>query len=951
MKRITTILIFLVFLSSTAFSQTVKGHIYDARTEQPLPGVNITYETKEGKKGIASDANGYYELNIPAGGIHLTFSFIGYKPELVPLVLKPRETMTKDIYLQTEDKLLDAAVVTAGRFEQKMSDLTVSMDVLKSDQVLKQDPGDITATLKTVPGVDVVDRQPSIRGGNGWVYGVGSRTLIQVDGQSALDPGSGQINWNNLPLENIAQIEVLKGASSVLYGSSALNGVINIRTNRPGLTPSTNVSAYLGIYGTPDNSNYEWRGKGFYEDNDAPVEPFLRKNVLSGVRQPIYTGVDFSHARRIGNFDVSGAINMYSDEGYKESGYNRRIRVGGNVTYHQPGKNMINYGTNVNFLSYKYGDFFVWRSPYQAYRSSQLTNMGREGNQFKLSPFYNFTNVDKNFSHKVNARLFYSSESITKPLALPSLPDILSNMGTDVSAIAGLAGQITDGDYLGALWPIIKPALQPILQGDFNGALNGILQGGLGTLNSIFPNATTADYSDLIAWGMNALRDPATGSLTNIPNGQNLVPWLNNALNPQKPKSPVDNTYNAYVDYKFSKAWGTHQLTAGATYEHLYSESSSSGSHNSDNAALYVQYDDKFFDRLNISVGIRGEYYRVDNHGREAEIDVFGTTMPIKPVIRGGLSYKLAEASFIRASFGQGYRFPSLVEKYVRKDIGGVGVFPNPNLKPESGYNVELGFKQGYRFGNLAGFVDVAGFYTQYKDMIEFRIGLFNGTDFITGIGDVIDMLTNQNMPGIGAQFYNIDKARIYGAEVSTTGAYVFNPNAQIIYNIGYTYTEPEDSDYKEKNAAAKAHANDPMYMREKSNDSRYLKYRPKHSFKTTLDFNYKRISLGTNLAYKSKTLAVDYIFLDERPKAAPEVMDHVRSILLGTERNGYNMADYWAKHNKGYFLMDLRLGVKVTSNVNFQFMVNNLLNKEYSYRPMAVGAPRTFITKIGLSF
>lgn len=41
-------------------------------------------------------------------------------------------------------------------------------------------------------------------------------------------------------------------------------------------------------------------------------------------------------------------------------------------------------------------------------------------------------------------------------------------------------------------------------------------------------------------------------------------------------------------------------------------------------------------------------------------------------------------------------RFPFLIEKYVRKDIGGVGAFPNPGVKPESGYNVELGFKQGY---------------------------------------------------------------------------------------------------------------------------------------------------------------------------------------------------------------------------------------------------------------
>lgn len=449
---------------------------------------------------------------------------------------------------------------------------------------------------------------------------------------------------------------------------------------------------------------------------------------------------------------------------------------------------------------------------------------------------------------------------------------------------------------------------------------------------------------------MNAMRDPETGAMTNLPNGSNLIPWLNNALNPQKPKSPVNNTYNAYVDYKFNKAWGNRQLTAGITYEHLYSESSASGSHNSDNAAVYIQYDDKFFDRLNISVGVRGEYYRVDNHKREAKVDLFGTSVPVRPVVRGGISYKLAEYSFVRASYGQGYRFPSLVEKYIRKDIGGVGAFPNPGLKPESGYNVELGFKQGYKFGNLQGFADIAGFYTEYKDMIEFRIGLFNGTDFITGISDVIGMIINQNMPGIGAQFYNIRKARIYGAEVSTTGSYIFNPHTRLLYNIGYTYTEPEDADYKEKNAAAAASA-DPMYMHEKSNNSKYLKYRPKHSFKTTLDFNYKRISVGTNLAYKSKTLAVDYIFLDERVKEAPEIMDYVRSLLLGTEKDGYNMAKYWADHNKGYFLMDLRLGVKVTDNVNFQFLINNLLNEEYSFRPMAVGAPRTFITKIGLTF
>lgn len=71
----------------------------------------------------------------------------------------------------------------------------------------------------------------------------------------------------------------MKGASSVLYGSSALNGVINIRTKRPGLTPTTSARAYVGVYDHPAHDEYE--------------------------------GVDLSHARRIGNFDVSGGLNLF----------------------------------------------------------------------------------------------------------------------------------------------------------------------------------------------------------------------------------------------------------------------------------------------------------------------------------------------------------------------------------------------------------------------------------------------------------------------------------------------------------------------------------------------------------------------------------------------------------------------------------------------------------------
>ena len=90
---------------------------------------------------------------------------------------------------------------------------------------------------------------------------------------NVLSPQNGVINWNSVPLENVQQVEVIKGASSVLYGSSALNGIINIRTARPGLTPQTRFSAYVGIYDDPDNSDYQWSDKSFWKEDKYPVKP------------------------------------------------------------------------------------------------------------------------------------------------------------------------------------------------------------------------------------------------------------------------------------------------------------------------------------------------------------------------------------------------------------------------------------------------------------------------------------------------------------------------------------------------------------------------------------------------------------------------------------------------------------------------------------------------------
>ena len=947
MKHIYYFIVSLLLLAggTQVSAQTLKGRIYDAVTSEPLVGATVTYKL-HGQQGVASDINGAYEIKVPEGGVDLIFSYVGYEDVLVPIVIGKREIMEKDIYMKESTNLLQDVVVSAGRFEQKLSDVTVSMNILKAADIARQAPTDITSTLQTIPGVDVVDKQPSIRGGGGWTYSVGARSQILVDGMTTLSPKNGEINWNTVPLENVEQVEVIKGASSVLYGSSALNGIINIRTARPGLTPQTRISAYLGIYDDPKNENYAYGDNTFWKNDKYPVEPILRGSLYNGIRKPVYEGFDFSHSRRIGNFDVSGGLNLFTDEGYREQSYNKRLRAGGNLTYHQPdmGTKFMDYGFNIDFLSNKYGDFFIWRSPAEPYKPSPFTNMGREENSIHIDPFFSYVNPDNGTSHKVKGRFYYTSDNVVEPTQGASITDILGNMGTDVQAIQNVA----NGDL-----SILNPLYQGLLQGNLNDVLNGAYT----ALQTIFPKAQTADYADLISWTMKNGLPSDLGSVLQGKLPSDLVPWLSDVINPEKntPRAQQDKCYNYYLDYQFNKRWdGGAQITTGTTFEHLrYNSAVMNETYNSDNVALYFQYDQRFWDRLSVSAGVRAEYYRVDNHYREAETKVFGTKIPFRPVFRAGLNYQLADYSFLRASFGQGYRNPSITEKYLRKDIGGVGVFPNHDIQPEKGFNAELGFKQGYKIGNLQGFVDIAGFYTQYKNMVEFQFGLFDNDNYqmINSIPDAIGAVIGGNVR-IGAQFHNVSKAEIYGGEISTTGTYSFNKNTSLLYNLGYVYTEPRDADYQKRNAVEDAYT-DPLQMKEKSNSSKYLKYRPKHSFKASLDFQWKRINIGGNVNWKSKMLAVDYIMLDERPKELGQfdLMNTIRTVLFGQSADGETLASYWKEHNTDYCTVDLRMGVKATKEVAFQFMVNNLLNKEYSYRPMAVAAPRTFVVKMDITF
>lgn len=134
---------------------------------------------------------------------------------------------------ELQEYTLDQMVVTATRTEKKIIDVPASVEVITAKDIEKSGATYIDDALKKVTGI-AVSRTGGLANSKSVVTmrGVksGSDVLVLVDGQPMVNAYSGTVNWNDIPVESIEKIEVVKGPGSAIYGSNAMAGVINITT-------------------------------------------------------------------------------------------------------------------------------------------------------------------------------------------------------------------------------------------------------------------------------------------------------------------------------------------------------------------------------------------------------------------------------------------------------------------------------------------------------------------------------------------------------------------------------------------------------------------------------------------------------------------------------------------------------------------------------------------------
>ena len=252
LSLLTVVCSFSLLLAQNA---ELSGTVKEEETGEALAGASVKYQKS---RGAITDAVGKYVISLPAGEYEISFSSIGYKTQRQKVTLTAGEKQTLDSVLKGDVFKLNE-VVSVSQYKKNSAKETVSIAVVGKDQIQRTNSNDVGEVVNKVPGVLVQDGQISIRGGSSYSYGVGSRTSLLVDGLNTSSADLGQTQNNLVPLENVKQVEVIKGASSVIYGSSALNGVVNIITAWPtDSDPKTEVETNVGVSDKPKDPRQKW---------------------------------------------------------------------------------------------------------------------------------------------------------------------------------------------------------------------------------------------------------------------------------------------------------------------------------------------------------------------------------------------------------------------------------------------------------------------------------------------------------------------------------------------------------------------------------------------------------------------------------------------------------------------------------------------------------------------
>lgn len=233
MKLRNLTLLLIIGLLQSLFSQSInfQGKVTDSKTNQPISGafvfINYSYSTYTNNYGL------FLIQDIPQGKYEIKISHLGYKLYSGEVTI---ESSLKDFNITLESSLieLDEVIVSTSKTEDYIKNSPYSELLISAKEIESKPLQSFADIVKNQPGVSLL--RDGVWGTEISIRGLNRENIVTlIDGSRILTATDIAARLSMVNLNDIERIEIIKGASSSIYGSGATGGIVNIITKSPSL--------------------------------------------------------------------------------------------------------------------------------------------------------------------------------------------------------------------------------------------------------------------------------------------------------------------------------------------------------------------------------------------------------------------------------------------------------------------------------------------------------------------------------------------------------------------------------------------------------------------------------------------------------------------------------------------------------------------------------------------
>jgi len=722
----------LIGLAASADAATISGAVSDV-TGATLPATRVVMRGVATGREMSVDTgtDGRFSFDVPAAGTYLVIvTRSGFSQAARTVVVESADARI-DVPIQLELGALSADVtVTAARAERETRQIPLHVETMTKGAIEQTNPLSTGDALSMAANINPVGNgpfgvRPRLRGLDS------TRLLVLVDGErlntarQATDRTGAEVGL--VSPDAISRMEIVNGAGTLLYGSDALAGTINIITNEPGFSPQTRW-----LYGF----------NGFYSTNENGA----RGTATLGVTSPRYavrvqTGMESFDNYTAGHFTIedthslfaSGALNQADtiddNFGFAFNAFPDPF----NAPYVRTSNEIPNSGANGHFVNVSsLVQLAERRSLRVRYQSRRMNDVGFP--DFATPYFFNATSLPRSDMDRVSAR--YEAQDVTPWLANVSLTAHYQRLER---VLQNLLPVQFPAPTPTAFFPISVFRLDILSETTQRVWTPGI------DLQAVLVPASR----HVLTTGLTFYRDRSSDARTTT----TTTSMVGQVVLGQRGPAPV--VFPSLV--QLGPPSVAHPVRVPDARLR--------------NVALFAQDEWRLRSKLSLIAGLRGDFYNVTTEatpGYDVASVVAGARPPIDPstlpnpngeafarkALTGDIGLVANTGGHINpfVRYGSSYRHPNLEEMLFAGPATAGSIAPNIKVKPEQGDNFDAGAKFTSRRVSGGAYF----FVNQYRDFI------------------VQDLTTATTPAGPLVQATNYADVRIHGLEVSADAPVVF---------------------------------------------------------------------------------------------------------------------------------------------------------------------------------